>query len=125
MKKIEELLLIPTVINTFNQSFFSQPFCCWWLILTKQNYLKNVKNGLEPWQIGTHLIELSESFQMNTNMTVFRYIIKYFCNFVLWTKVDSALQGLIMLCYQDIPICVSSYVHYRCKWVEITCAFNE
>ena len=53
-----------------------------------------LKKGLEPWQIGTHLIELSESFQMNANMTVIRYIIKYFCNFVLWTKVDSALQGL-------------------------------
>ena len=33
---------------------------------------KCFKKLLQPWHIGTHQIELSESFQMNTNMTRFR-----------------------------------------------------
>ena len=41
--------------------------------------------------MSTHLKVLSESYPMNTNMIGFRWFSK---NFVLWTKVASALDGL-------------------------------
>ena len=43
--------------------------------------------------MGTLLRVLSESYQMNTNMTGFRCFSKIFV-FVLWTNVASALEGL-------------------------------
>ena len=39
--------------------------------------------------MGTHLKVLSESYPVNTNLTGFRR----FSNFVLWTKLASALEG--------------------------------
>ena len=33
-----------------------------------------VEQWFEPWHIGTHLTELSESFQMNTNMIGFAVV---------------------------------------------------
>ena len=46
--------------------------------------------------MGTHIRVLRESFQMNTNMTGFRWFTKIFASFtVLWMKVGlSALEGL-------------------------------
>ena len=41
--------------------------------------------------MGTHLRVLSESYPMNTNMTGFNL-----CVLVLWTKVDSTLEGLTL-----------------------------
>ena len=49
--------------------------------------------------MGTHLIELSESYLMNTNMTGFRYFSKNLCIIVLWMKVASALEGLSMFVF--------------------------
>ena len=46
--------------------------------------------------MGTHLRVLSESYPMNTNMTGFRWFSENLCILVLWTKVASALEGLIM-----------------------------
>ena len=43
--------------------------------------------------MGAHMGELSESFQMNTNITGFKWFSKIIR--VLWTKVASALEGLI------------------------------
>ena len=40
--------------------------------MDKMKIFEKSLKWLEPWHIGTHLIELSESFQMNTNMTGFR-----------------------------------------------------
>ena len=44
--------------------------------------------------MGTHLIVLSESYLMNTNMTGFIWFSKEMCILVIWTKVASALEGL-------------------------------
>ena len=38
---------------------------------------KKTKICLKPWQMGTHLKVLSESFPMNTNMTGFRGFSRY------------------------------------------------
>ena len=43
--------------------------------------------------MGTHLRVLGNSFPMNTKMTGFKLIKKYVL--VLWTKLASALNGLI------------------------------
>ena len=57
--------------------------------------IKKPGKCLKPWQMGTHLRVLSESFLMNTNMTGFRWFSKNLCILVLWMKVASALEGLI------------------------------
>ena len=44
---------------------------------------------------GTHLKFLSKSLPMNTNMTGIGMVLKNLCFLVLWTKVASALEGLI------------------------------
>ena len=64
------------------------------IILPIHNYLEKVLKRQEPRHTGTYLIELGKRFRMNTNMTGFKVIVKYFCNIVPWTKVDSASQGL-------------------------------
>ena len=69
------------------------PLGCWWLIWPIQNDAKNPEKWQKPWQMGTHLKVLSESYQMNTNMTWFRGFPKIF---VLWRKVASALKGLTL-----------------------------
>ena len=33
---------------------------------------------MKPWHIGSHLIELNKSFQMNTNIAGLRYILDIF-----------------------------------------------
>ena len=45
---------------------------------TNTKWCKNPEKSLKPWQMGTHLRVLSESFQMNTNMTGFRRFSKIF-----------------------------------------------
>ena len=49
--------------------------------------------------MGTHLRVLSKSFQMNTNMTGFKWFFKKLCVLVLWMKVASALEGLIAMIF--------------------------
>ena len=55
--------------------------------------------------MGTHLRVLSESFPMNTNMTGLRWFSKKKI-FVLWTKVATALEGLISLYVISVGISV-------------------
>ena len=57
--------------------------------------IKKPGKCLKPWQMGTHLRVLSESFLMNTDMTGFRWFSKNLCILVLWMNVASALEGLI------------------------------
>ena len=46
--------------------------------------------------MGTHLRVLSESYQINTNMTGYRWFPKIFASLCFFfTKVASALEGLI------------------------------
>ena len=40
--------------------------------------MQKSEKWLKPWQMGTHLILLSESFQMNTNMIGFKWFSKIF-----------------------------------------------
>ena len=47
--------------------------------------------------MGTHLRVLSESYQMTTNMTGFRWFLKNLNTLVLWMKVASVLEGLGLL----------------------------
>ena len=54
---------------------FLQPLCRWWLIWPIQNNAK-IWKMTETLPKGTHLRVLGESYQMNTNMTVFRWISK-------------------------------------------------
>ena len=49
---------------------------------------------LKPWQMGTHLRVLSESYPINTNMTGFGWFSEIFCILVLLTKVAPGLEGL-------------------------------
>ena len=49
-------------------------------------WCKNPEKRLKPWHIGTHLRVLSESFQMNTNMTGFRWFSKIFVSLCLGRK---------------------------------------
>ena len=53
---------------------------------------KKPEKSLKPWHIGTHMKVLSESYQVNTNMTGFRWFSKIFFVLVLWTQVASALE---------------------------------
>ena len=64
---------------------------------------KNPEKWLKPWQMGTHLKVLSESYLMDTNMTGFRRFSKKNCILVLWTKVASALEGLIVSVLPSCP----------------------
>ena len=45
---------------------------------TNTKWCEKPEKSLKPWQMGTHLRVLSESFQMNTNMTGFRWFSKIF-----------------------------------------------
>ena len=62
--------------------------------LANTKWRKKPKKGLEPWHIGTHLRVLNESYQINTNMTGFRWFSKIFCDLVFWSKAAPALEGL-------------------------------
>ena len=44
--------------------------------LTNTKKCKKPEKLLKPWQMGTHLRVLSESFPMNTNMTGFQWFFK-------------------------------------------------
>ena len=65
------MLLVATLANTK---------LCW-----------NPAKWLKPWQMGTHLRVLSESYPMNTNITAFIWFSKIV---VPWTNVASASEGL-------------------------------
>ena len=45
--------------------------------LANTKWCKNPKKWLKPWHMGTHLRVFSESYQINTNMTGFRWFSKY------------------------------------------------
>ena len=49
-------------------------------------WCKKSEKWLKPWQMGTHLKVLGESFPMNTNMTGFRWSSKYFASLRLERK---------------------------------------
>ena len=55
----------------------------WWLICPIQNDAKQTEKSLKPWQMGTHLRELSESYPMNTNMTGFGWFSGILCPYAL------------------------------------------
>ena len=64
--------------------------------LANTKWWKKLRKWLKPWQMGTHMRVLSESYPMSTNMTGFRWFSEVFrnlCILVLWTKVASALEG--------------------------------
>ena len=68
---------------------------------------KKPEKWLKPRHMGTHLRVLSESYPMNTNMTVFRcflflFFFKNLCflAIVLCTKIASALEGLIFIYWE-------------------------
>ena len=44
--------------------------------------------------MGNHLIECTESYLMNTNMTWFRWLSQILCSCMHWTKVALAIEGL-------------------------------
>ena len=52
--------------------------------------------------MGTHLIELNESYPMNTYLAGFRWFSKKSRVLVLWTKMVSALEGLIVYYIVDM-----------------------
>ena len=77
-------MLLPEHFHQNCQAAFScygqayTPLCCWWLILPMQ--MQKAEKLLKPWLMGSHLRLLSESYQMNTNMTGFRcFFLKYVC----------------------------------------------
>ena len=67
--------------------------------LSNTKWCKILKSNWNPgiWVLNTtHLRVLIKSYLMNTNITGFRWCSKVFCVLVLWTKVASALEGLIV-----------------------------
>ena len=92
----------------------------WTLMLLVANFAntewcKKAEKWLKPWQIGTHLTVLSESFPMNTNMTGLRWLSSFCAFFVLWIKVVSALERLsAVTCHQGTcnSVTISERVHY-------------
>ena len=53
------------------------------LLLTIDLHVESESVGAtSPWHIGIHLIVFGKSFPMNTNMTEFKVIVKYFCDIV-------------------------------------------
>ena len=63
--------------------------------LANKNDEKYREKLLKPWQMGTHLIVLSESFPMSTNITGFRWFLKKNVGVLVpWKKVASASEGL-------------------------------
>ena len=59
---------------------------------------KKTKKLPKPWQMGTHLRDLNESYPCNEYQhSLDRWFLKNLCILVLWTKVASALDGLTQL----------------------------
>ena len=54
--------------------------------LANTKWCKKPEKWPKPWQMGTHLRVLSESFQMNTNLTGFRWFSKIFAFLYLGWK---------------------------------------
>ena len=59
-----------------------------------ENDFKNMQKGMKPWYMGTHLIVLSKSSPINTNMTGFGWFSKIDASLFFWTEVALALEGL-------------------------------
>ena len=73
-------LLKCSVINNLEKNLLILMLLVANFCITK--WCKQAGKWLKPWQIGTHLRVLSESFPMNTNMTGFRLFSKIFVS--LW-----------------------------------------
>ena len=59
--------------------------------MPRQNNTKKTEKGLKLWHIGTHLIVLSESYPMNTDMAGFKWFSKIFVS--LWFGQNSLSIG--------------------------------
>ena len=73
------------------KSWVALTFMLWVSNFACTEWCKRAEKWLKPWHMGTDLRVLSESYPMNTNMTGFNL-----CVLVLWTKVDSTLEGLTL-----------------------------
>ena len=63
--------------------------------LANTKICKKTEKLLKPWQMGTHLRVLGESFQMNKYLDDrVSMVFQESCILVLWTKIVSALEGL-------------------------------
>ena len=94
--------LIPFAVSCFADNFRYVLLLTFMLLvanLANTIWCENPKRWLKPWQMGTYLRVLSESYPMNTNMTGFYMFFKDLCIFVLWTKVASALEGIKVILY--------------------------
>ena len=70
--------------------------------LANTKWCKKPEKWPKPWQMGTHMKVLGESFPMNTNMTGFRWFFENICVLVLWMKEASSLEGLYRVSEQEI-----------------------
>ena len=61
--------------------------------LDKTKWCKKPEKLLKPWQMGTHLIVLSKSFQMNTNTTGLGYLSKILAFLYLGQKWPQHWKG--------------------------------
>ena len=66
--------------------FLINPYAAGGQFAEIQNETKNLKNWLKPWQVGTHLNVLRESYPMNTNKRGFRCCSKIFAFLCLGWK---------------------------------------
>ena len=77
MKQLTLVLLVANLVNTL--------------------WCENSWKWPKPLQMGTHLIVLSESYSMDTNMAGLKWFSKKLCVTVIWMKVASASKGLTLL----------------------------
>ena len=70
--------------------------------LANTKWCQKPEKWLKPWQMGTHLRVLGESFPMNTNLTMSRWFSTLFACILPQTKVASALEGLIYSCHPHL-----------------------
>ena len=72
----------------------------WWLIWSIDDDAKKAEKLCKPWQMGTHLIELSETFPMNTNMAGFKRFSYFFAFLYIgrkWSQhhKDNVIQDIL------------------------------
>ena len=78
--------------------------------LTNTKICKKLEKWLEPWNMGTHMRVLSESYPMNTNMTGLDGFLKSLYLW-FWVKVDLALEGLV----QELNVSSAGLLHQQQK----------
>ena len=99
-------------------------------LLVVPNYA-NTKVYKKTWHIGAHLMVLSKSYPMKTNMTGIRWFVKNLCVLALWAKVSSALeiklkknnyvqsnmfQSNALIC-KNAHMC-QTWAYFRFKWID-------